>query len=94
MSMSESPSPDNAAVKNRRQIQKNADTMYQRSFGDLPDGTIYRDPAGWKSGDGSAEFEVNLQRPRWGRRVEIEGSNEFERLRNQLRKKLGLTVER
>jgi len=62
MSMSESPSPDNPAVKNRRQIQKNADTMYQRSFGDLPDGTIYRDPAGWKSGDGSA---IELQKARF-----------------------------
>ena len=42
----------------------------------------------------TAEFEVNLQRPRWDRRVEIEGSDEFERLRTQLRRKLGLTVER
>jgi hypothetical protein len=49
-------------VKNRQEIKKQADTLYRRSFGDLPDGTIYRDPAGWKSGDGSA---IELQKDRF-----------------------------
>jgi len=50
------------AVKNRQEIKKSKDTLYRRSFGDLPDGTIYRDPCGWKSGDGEA---IELQKDRF-----------------------------
>lgn len=54
------PAFDNAATRDRREIKKNADTIYKNSFGDLPDGTIYRDPAGHKTEDG-----VELQKARW-----------------------------
>jgi NitT/TauT family transport system ATP-binding protein len=37
-------------------------------------------------------LDVNLDRPRWDRRVDIEGSSEFKRLRTRLREELGLTV--
>jgi len=47
-------------TKNRSEIKREADAMYRSSFGDLPDGTIYRDPAGWKVPDG-----VELQKDRW-----------------------------
>jgi len=46
-------------LKNRTEIKKDADQMYKTTFGDLPDGTIYRDPAGWKTRDG-----VELQKDR------------------------------
>ena len=49
-------------VRSKQYIKKNKDTLYKRSFGDLPDGTIYRDPAGWKSGDGQA---IELQKDRF-----------------------------
>jgi len=55
------PSASNAtpdgAVKTRQQIKKNKDSMYARSFGDLPDGTIYRDPAGWKTNGEAIELQ-------------------------------------
>ena len=47
-------------AKSRSEIKRNADTLYRRSFGDLPDGTIYRDPAGWKAGE-----EITLQKDRF-----------------------------
>lgn len=47
-------------AKSRSEIKKSKDAMYKSSFGDLPDGTIYRDPAGWKVSDG-----VELQKDRW-----------------------------
>jgi hypothetical protein len=50
-----------AAVKSRNYIKKNAESMFSQSFGDLPHGTIYRDPAGWKT-DGEA---VELQKDRY-----------------------------
>jgi NitT/TauT family transport system ATP-binding protein len=37
-------------------------------------------------------LDVNIDRPRWDRRVDIEGSSEFKRLRTRLREELGLTV--
>ncbi|WP_302081837.1 ABC transporter ATP-binding protein [Salinibaculum rarum] len=40
----------------------------------------------------TATFEVDIDRPRWGRRVDIEGSAEFKRLKTQLRAELGLSV--
>ncbi|AGC34559.1 capsid protein [Haloarcula sinaiiensis tailed virus 1] len=60
--MSIGPVTRDGAVKNRQEIKKNKDTLYRRSFGDLPDGTIYRDPCGWKSGDGEA---IELQKDRF-----------------------------
>jgi len=47
-------------TKSRSEIRKNRESMYKSSFGDLPNGTIYRDPAGWKVPDG-----VALQKDRW-----------------------------
>ncbi|WP_340100222.1 ABC transporter ATP-binding protein [Salinibaculum salinum] len=37
-------------------------------------------------------LDVNIDRPRWDRRVDIEGGSEFKRLRTRLREELGLTV--
>lgn len=45
------------AVKSHSEIKKQADTLYKSSFGDLPEGTIYRDPAGWKTGGESVELQ-------------------------------------
>jgi hypothetical protein len=51
----------NARVtKDRDEIKKSKDTMFKNSFGDLPDGTIYRDPAGFKTGE-----SVELQKEFW-----------------------------
>lgn len=53
----------NASItKSRSEIQSDRDTLYARSFGDLPDGTIYRDPMGWKAGE-----SVTLQKDLWDR---------------------------
>jgi len=52
----------NTAVKSAQEIKKNKDQLYSKSFGDLPDGTIYRDPAGFKSGDG---HPIELQKDRF-----------------------------
>jgi NitT/TauT family transport system ATP-binding protein len=38
----------------------------------------------------SREFRVDIDRPRWENRVEIEGSERFKRLRSKLRAELGL----
>jgi hypothetical protein len=50
------------AVRSKQYIKKNKEWLYKRSFGDLPDGTIYRDPMGMKTADGSA---VELQKDRF-----------------------------
>jgi hypothetical protein len=47
----------NSAVKTRQEIKKQADELYRRSFGDLPDKTIYRDPCGWKTGGQTIELQ-------------------------------------
>lgn len=44
-------------IKSKQYIKKNADSMYGQSFGDLPDKTIYRDPAGWKTNGESVELQ-------------------------------------
>lgn len=48
------------AVRSRQEIKKNSEQIYKSSFGDLPDGTIYRDPLGMKTGE-----SVTLQKDRW-----------------------------
>jgi len=45
------------AVKSRSEIKKQADTLFKTSFGDLPDGTIYRDPCGWKTNGEPVELQ-------------------------------------
>jgi hypothetical protein len=47
-------------AKSRSEIKRQASDLYQKSFGDLPDGTIYRDPAGWKAGEA-----ITLQKDRF-----------------------------
>lgn len=47
-------------AKSRAEIKKSKRQMYDASFGDLPDGTIYRDPAGFKTREGA-----ELQKARW-----------------------------
>ncbi len=55
--MSVNPDFSGQAVKSPQYVKKNADTMYKSSFGDLPDGTVYRDPAGWKTNGESVELQ-------------------------------------
>jgi len=47
-------------VKSANQIKRQKSTLYETTFKGLDDGTIYRDPAGWKTRDG-----VELQKDRW-----------------------------
>ena len=54
------PGATTGAVRGKQYIKKNADRMYQKSFGDLPEGTIYRDPAGFKAGEA-----ITLQKDRF-----------------------------
>jgi hypothetical protein len=51
----------NDALRDRNEIKKHAEEMYKNSFGDLEDGTIYRDPLGFKTGG----QPVELQKARW-----------------------------
>jgi len=79
-------------VKSRQEIKKHADEMYKRSFGDLPDKTIYRDPAGWKSGDGSA---IELQKERFEQLArepvaDLDGATILEKWNELQRKGFGL----
>lgn len=59
--MSVTPSFDGQAVRSKQYIKKNRKALYKNSFGDLEDGTIYRDPAGWKTGG----QPVTLQKDRY-----------------------------
>lgn len=62
MSARNGPQMDwNARVtKSRSEISKNKQSMYKSSFGDLKPGTIYRDPAGFKTPNGA-----ELQKEFW-----------------------------
>lgn len=40
----------------------------------------------------SQEYTVDIERPRWNRRVEIEGSERFNAIKSEIREDLGLTV--
>lgn len=57
MSTNMSAGFDSSAVRSRQYIKKNKDRIYKNSFGDLDDGTIYRDPAGWKTGGDPVELQ-------------------------------------
>lgn len=52
-------------AKSRAEIKKSKGQMYESSFGDLPQGTIYRDPVGWKTGGRRGENPSELQKSRW-----------------------------
>jgi len=54
------PGASTGPVKSKQYVKKNAESLYKRSFGDLPDGTIYRDPCGWKAGE-----SITLQKDRF-----------------------------
>jgi hypothetical protein len=54
------------ATRSRSEIKKNSDEIYKNSFGDLEDGTIYRDPLGAKTGG----QPVELQKDRWDQLLE------------------------
>jgi hypothetical protein len=60
-----SPNYTREIAKSRAEIKKAKGTMYKSSFGDLPDGTIYRDPAGWKTPGRRGENPSELQKSRW-----------------------------
>ena len=77
-------------TKNRSEIKRESDAMYRSSFGDLPDGTIYRDPAGWKVRDG-----VELQKDRWDQLAnepvaELDGQSVVEKWNSLQRKGFSL----
>lgn len=55
--MSMSANFSSGAVRSKQYIKKNRDRLYKNSFGDLEDGTIYRDPAGWKTNGESVELQ-------------------------------------
>jgi hypothetical protein len=55
--MSASPNFNSEVVKSAGYIKKNRERMYKSSFGDLPEGAIYRDPAGWKTGGEAVELQ-------------------------------------
>ena len=63
--MSATPSFDSRVVKSRSEIKRESDDLFSKSFGDLDDGTIYRDPLGWKTPGGVGEDTVELQKDRW-----------------------------
>lgn len=56
---------DSGVALNRREIKKEKDALYAKSFGDLEDGTVYRDPMGWKTPGGAGENTITLQKDRW-----------------------------
>ena len=58
------PSADAKHLKNRTEIKKSADTMFENSFGDLDHMTIYRDPLGSKTPGPRGENVVELQKDR------------------------------
>ena len=58
--MATAPSFGGRIAKSRGEVKQQKDELYKTSFGDLPDGTIYRDVWGWKADDG-----VTLQKNRW-----------------------------
>lgn len=58
--MSISPDFSSGAVRSKQYIKKNKDRLYKTTFGDLPEKTVYRDPAGFKTGE-----EVTLQKDRF-----------------------------
>lgn len=77
-------------TKSRSEIRKNRESMYKSSFGDLPDGTIYRDPAGWKTGE-----PVELQKDRWDQMAnepvaELDGQSIVEKWNSLQRKGFSL----
>ena len=72
-------------VKSRHQVKAQKSTMYETTFKGLDDGTIYRDPAGWKTRDG-----VELQKDRWeqyNQPVDALGGMSIVEKWNQLQKK-------
>ena len=57
----------------KSEIRQRADAIYKSSFGDLPDGTVYRDIWGWKAGE-----PVTLQKDRY---EQLEASGIFDAFR-------------
>ena len=60
-----SPNYTKAIAKGRHEIKKSKGEMYKSSFDDLPDGTIYRDPAGFKTPGRVGENPSEKQKDRW-----------------------------
>ena len=63
--MSATPNYTKEIAKSRAEIKKSKGEMYKSSFGDLEDGTIYRDPAGFKTPGRVGENPSTLQKSRW-----------------------------
>jgi len=63
--MSSQPNMNGGVAMDRREIKKEKDNLYAKSFGDLDDGTIYRDPMGWKTPGGAGQNTITLQKDRW-----------------------------
>lgn len=60
MSAARGPITTKQIVKSRKEIKQQKAGLYNTTFKGLEDGTIYRDPAGWKVRDGA-----ELQKSRW-----------------------------
>jgi hypothetical protein len=65
MSQSSTPNFGGPIAKSRQEIKRSADELYRKSFGDLADGTIYRDPMGAKTQGGLGENPITLQKDRF-----------------------------
>jgi len=63
--MSTTPDFDSRIVKSPTEIKRDADQMYESSFNDLDENTIYRDPMGWNTPGGPGQNTVELQKQRW-----------------------------
>ena len=63
--MSTNPQFGGPIAKSRQEIKKEKDALYRKSFGDLPDGTVYRDPMGVRTEGGLGENPITLQKDRF-----------------------------
>jgi hypothetical protein len=86
----ENPGFGAGVVKNAQEIKKSKDRMFKQSFGDLDDGTIYRDPMGAKTPGRRGENTITLQKDRFEQLAEEpampDGSSILEKW-NDLQKK-------
>src|SRR6056297_1762603 len=52
-------------LKSKQEIKKHKDELFAKSFGDLDDGEIYRDPLGFKTPGAVGQNAVELQKARY-----------------------------
>jgi len=49
----------------KSEMKRRSQELYKHSFADLEDGTIYRDPMGWKTSGPAGTNGIELQKARW-----------------------------